>query len=463
MADNELLGIDGSMLPFSLEAEQAVLGSLLIDSNCIINVADILSPNNFYVPQHVSIYTVILEMYSNSRPVDPVTVLEELKTQGVYDDAGGKKYLYELAQAVPTTANIETYANIIKDKYYVRSLILAARKIISDASAENVNAGELLDSAEQSIYEIRQDRRTGGLVSLSEVITGETMIRVGKLANPETRKEFEGLSTGFSGIDKITTGLHKSDLIILGARPGMGKTAMALNLALNVAKGDRKPVVCIFSLEMTRDQLATRLVSTQGLIQSTKMRTGELDKNDWKRFSEACDKLSHTRIYLDETSNITVPEIKARLRRMKQVDLVIIDYLGLMQSNKQYNGNRALEMQEITGNLKIMAKELMVPVIACCQLNRGTETKGKSHRPALSDLRDSGSIEQDADSVWLLYREDYYRSDSSNPEELDATKAECIIAKNRHGSIDTVKLHWDGEYTRFTTPAFDRDDDEGMN
>lgn len=461
MADNELLGFDGSMLPFSLEAEQAVLGSLLIDSNCIMNVADILSPNNFYVPQHISIYTVILEMYSNSRPIDAITVLEELKEQGVYDDAGGKKYLYELAQSVPTTANVESYAKIIKDKYYIRSLILAARKIINDASAENVNAGELLDSAEQSIYEIRQNRQTNGLVSLSEVLTGETMIRVGKLANPETRKEFEGLPTGFSDIDKITTGLHRSNLIILGARPGMGKTAMALNIALNVASNKSKPYVCIFALEMTSDELASRLVSTQGLIESTKLRTGELDKSEWKRFSEACDVLSHTNIFIDATPQLTVSEIKARLRRMKQVDLVIVDHIGLMKPMKNYKGNRVLEIQEISNNLKIMAKSLNVPVIACCQLNRGTEVKGKAHRPALADLRDSGAIEQDADLVWLLYREDYYRSDAKNPEELDVTKAECIIAKNRHGSTGTAKLHWDGDYTRFTTPAFDRDDEDG--
>ncbi|MGN0556258.1 MAG: replicative DNA helicase [Acutalibacteraceae bacterium] len=459
MADNELLNTEGGLLPFSLEAEQAVLGSVLIDPSCVVTLADILKADNFYLPQHVAIYNIIWDMYSMSKPIDPVTVLEELKKQGVYDDAGGKSYLLQLAQGVPTTANVESYANIIKEKYYVRSLILAAREIISSASNADVDANLLLDRAEQSIYEIRQGRENGGLKSLREVITGETMDRIDKLSHEETRAEFEGISTGFSGIDRMTTGLHKSDLIILGARPGMGKTSMALNLAANVASREDKPTVCIFSLEMTREQLAERLIANEASIVSTKLRTGQLDGDEWKRFAQACDLLSNTNIYLDETSNITVPEIKARLRRMRKVDLVIIDYLGLMHSSKEYNGNRALEMAEITRNLKIMAKELMVPVIACAQLNRGTEAKGKSHRPALSDLRDSGSIEQDADSCWFLYREMYYASDSGNPEELDNTKAECIIAKNRHGEVGTVYLHWDGQFTRFTTPAYIREEE----
>ena len=282
------------------------------------------------------------------------------------------------------------------------------------------------------------------------------MDRIDKLTHEETKAEFMGISTGFSGIDRMTTGLHKSDLIVLGARPGMGKTSMALNLATNVALTPQKPTVCIFSLEMTREQLAERLIANEASIKSTKLRTGELDKDDWQRFAQACDLLSNTNIYLDETSGITVPEIKAKLRRLRQVDLVIIDYLGLMRSSKEkeYQGNRAREMQEITGNLKIMAKELGVPIIACAQLNRGTEAKGKSHKPALADLRDSGSIEQDADSVWFLYRETYYQSDSKNPEELNDNKAECIIAKNRHGEVGTVELHWDGQFTRFTTPEY---------
>lgn len=455
MAENELLNADVSMLPFSLEAEQAVLGSLLIDSNCIITVADILKPDNFYLPQHVAIYSAIWDMYSNSKPIDAVTVLDELQKRGVYDDAGGKAYLLELAQGVPTTVNVESYANIIKEKYYVRSLILAAREIIGQASNLDVDANLLLDRAEQSIFEIRQGRENGGLKHIREVINGETIDRIDKLSNEETRKEFEGISTGFTGIDRYTTGLHKSDLIILGARPGMGKTAMALNLAMNVALGSDK-TVCVFSLEMTREQLVERFISNEASIELKKLRSGQLERDEWKRFSQACDRLSKTNIYLDETSDITVPEIKARLRRMKKCDLVIIDYLGLMHGTKDFGGQRAQEMAEITRNLKIMAKEINVPVIACAQLNRGTEAKGKSHRPELSDLRDSGSIEQDADSVWFLYREMYYQGDSNNPEELDETKAECIIRKNRHGETGTVHLRWDGQYTRFTTPEYSR-------
>lgn len=458
MADELLLNADGATLPFSLEAEQAVLGSVLIDPSCIITIADILKPENFYLPQHVAMYKIIYEMYSLSKPIDVVTVLAELKKQGVYDDAGGKEYLLQLGKIVPTTANIESYANIIKEKYYVRSLILASRDIIAQAADEGVDANLLLDKAEQSIYEIRQGRENGGLKHIKDVITGETMERIDKLTHEDTKAEFVGISTGFSGIDKLTTGMHRSDLIILGARPGMGKTSMALNIASNVVRSDPTRTVCIFSLEMTREQLAERLIANEASIVSSKLRTGELDDDEWKRFAKACGLLSETNIYLDETPGITVPEIKARLRRMRRVDLVIIDYLGLMHSNKDYGSARALEMQEITTNLKAMAKELMVPVIACAQLNRGTETKGKSHRPMLSDLRDSGSIEQDADTVWFLYREVYYSSDSNNPEELDKSQATCIIAKNRHGEVGDVPLHFDGQFTRFTTPEFIHDD-----
>ena len=359
---------------------------------------------------------------------------------------------------MPTTVNVESYANIIKEKYYVRSLILAAREIIGQAANQDVDANLLLDRAEQSIFEIRQGRENGGLKHIRDVINSETIDHIDKLSNEETRKEFEGISTGFSGIDRYTTGLHKSDLIVLGARPGMGKTAMALNLAMNVALGSNK-TVCVFSLEMTREQLVERFISNEASIELKKLRSGQLERDEWKRFSQACDRLSKTDIFLDETSDITVPEIKARLRRMKKCDLVIIDYLGLMHGTKDFGGQRALEMAEITRNLKIMAKEINVPVIACAQLNRGTEAKGKSHRPELSDLRDSGSIEQDADSVWFLYREMYYQGDSSNPDELDETKAECIIRKNRHGETGTVHLRWDGQFTRFSTPEYNRDEE----
>jgi replicative DNA helicase len=270
------------------------------------------------------------------------------------------------------------------------------------------------------------------------------------MANPETREEYIGIPSGIGDLDKMITGLNKSDLIILGARPGMGKTSFALNIARNVAVNAGK-TVCFFSLEMTRDQLAQRMLSSEAGIKSEKLRTGELDADEWTRLAQAGDNLSKANIYFDETSAITVPEMKAKLRRMKKVDLVIIDYLGLMKSAKATE-NRVQEVSEITRNLKIMAKELKVPVIACAQLSRGTETKGKSHKPALSDLRESGSIEQDADIVLFLYRDTYYDSEKADDEDRsDPNKAECIVAKNRHGEIGTIDMHWDGQFTRFTS------------
>jgi replicative DNA helicase len=271
------------------------------------------------------------------------------------------------------------------------------------------------------------------------------------MANPETRKDYIGIPSGIGALDKMITGLNKSDLIILGARPGMGKTSFALNIVRNVAVGTGK-TVCFFSLEMTRDQLAQRMLSSEAGIKSEKLRTGELDDNEWARLAQAGENLSKANIFFDESSAITVPEMKAKLRRMKPApDLVVVDYLGLMKSAKSTE-NRVQEVSEITRNLKIMAKELKIPVICCAQLSRGTEVKGKSHKPMLSDLRESGSIEQDADIVLFLYREKYYDNEKKDDEDMgDPNKAECIVAKNRHGEVGTVELYWDGQFTRFTS------------
>ena len=450
MADNKLLmDLDGQRLPYSLEAEQSVLGAIIIDPQSIELVATQLKPEYFYIPQHREIYKTLSSMFELSRTIDFVTLLEKLKDNGVYDEAGGKAYITELAQIVPTSANILTYVAIIRERYYTRSLILAAQNIITDASESAMDAERLIDSAEQRIYEIRQGRDVSGLTHIGQVIKDETYDRLEKMNDPETRDEFVGLPTGIGELDKVITGLHKSDLIIVGARPGMGKTSFALNIARNVAF--KKKRVCFFSLEMTRDQLAQRLLSSEAMIPSTKLRTGELSSEEWVRLANAGSELSNTEIYLDETAGITVPEMKAKLRRMKKVDLVVIDYLGLMHSAKRTE-NRVQEVQEITGSLKIMAKELKVPVMVCAQLSRGTEAKGKSHIPALSDLRESGSIEQDADIVMFLYRETYYDNEKSeNDAPSDPNSAKCIVAKNRHGELTTVDLHWDGQFTRFAS------------
>lgn len=451
MAELErLIDLEGLALPYSLEAEQSVLGAMLIDPKSINQVADFLKPDYFYIPQHKEIFTALINMFELNMTIDFVTLLERLKTSGTYDEAGGKAYLTQLVQMVPSSANIETHATIIRERYYVRSLIIASRQIIKEASEGTTDANLLLDSAEQRIYEIRQSRSTSGLKHIKDVIQQETYDRLVKISNPETRKDYIGIPSGISDLDKVITGLNKSDLIILGARPGMGKTSFALNIARNVAVNEKK-TVCFFSLEMTRDQLAQRMLSNEASIKSEKLRTGELTTDEWTRLAQAGESLSKADIYFDESSNITVPEMKAKLRRLKRVDLVIIDYLQLMRSAKRVE-NRVQEVSDITRNLKIMAKELNIPVIVCAQLSRATEAKGKSHKPGLADLRESGSIEQDADIVLFLYREDYYSLQEDDPQaERNENKAECIVAKNRHGETKTVELFWDGRFTRFTS------------
>ena len=447
---NIVFDLDGGRVPYSVDAEQAVLGSLIIDPKCISDVAVMVRAEYFYLPQHKDIYSAITSMYELNQSIDIISLLERLKKSGVYDDAGGKAYLTQLVEKVPSSASVLTYVGIMREHYYARSLMGAAKNIIKDVSENLMDSSQMLDNAEQRIYEIRQGRDISGLTHIKDVISGETYDRLSKMADPETRDDYIGIPSGIGELDKMITGLNKSDLIILGARPGMGKTSFALNIARNVAVNAGK-TVCFFSLEMTRDQLAQRMLSSEAAIKSEKLRTGELDVDEWTRLTQAGENLSKAELYFDETSSITVPQMKAKLRRMKRVDLVVIDYLGLMHSSKNID-NRVHEVSEITRSLKIMAKELKVPIIACAQLSRGTEAKGKSHKPALSDLRDSGSIEQDADIVLFLYRDAYYDGEKAADEDKsDESKAECIVAKNRHGETGIIPLHWDGEHTRFTS------------
>lgn len=452
MSDNKLIySLDGGRLPYSVEAEQAILGSILVDPSCITDIADQVKIDYFHIPQHKEIYSAMSSMYELSRTIDFVSLLENLRENGVYDEAGGKAYLTQLVQTVPSASNVLTYVSIVRERYMMRSLMTVAQEIIKDINEASVDSGKMIDRAEQKIFEIRQGREVSGLTHIKEVILNETYDRLSKMADPETRKDYIGIPCGIGELDRMITGLNKSDLIILGARPGMGKTSFALNIARNVAVNTNR-TVCFFSLEMTRDQLAQRMLSSEAGIKSEKLRTGELDDKEWARLAQAGDALSKANIYFDETSTITVPEMKAKLRRLKPApDLVIIDYLGLMKSAKATE-NRVQEVSEISRNLKIMAKELRIPVIACAQLSRGTEAKGKSHKPALSDLRESGSIEQDADIVLFLYRDTYYDNEKTDDEDKsDPNRAECIVAKNRHGEIGTIDMHWDGQFTRFTS------------
>lgn len=434
-------------MPFSPEAEQSVLGAILLDSSCLDRVTEFLPrPDYFYQVNNALIYEVMLDLFTTGRPVDFVTVLEQLKQNDSFDESTGKVYLMQLAQIVPSISNVESYAKIVRDKYDVRTLILAAREILEDASQGAADASTLLDSAEQRIFDIRRGKNMQGLQPLNEVII-ETFDRLDRLNSPD-RDLYKGIPTGIRELDDTITGLNRSDLIILAARPGMGKTSFALNIARHAAVTAQKRVA-FFSLEMAREQLASRLLATESLVSGTKLRTGELNDGEWARLIEGGDILSKASIYLDDNSSITVPEMKAKIRRLKNVDLVIIDYLQLMNSAKRID-NRVQEISEITRNLKIMAKELNVPVIALSQLARASE-KRTEHRPVLSDLRDSGSIEQDADIVLFLYREDYYQNENPPGEDSDRNSGECIVAKNRHGELKTVSLHWQGEFMRFTS------------
>ncbi len=450
--DRVILDHEGG-LAFDIDAEQAVLGSILIDPACFNDLVIQISDEYFYIPQHKQIYKALANMLEMNMKIDYIALVDRLKKSGTYDEAGGKAYLKELVQRVPSSANVLTYAAIVRERYFARALIEASREIIKDATENTTEGDRLLESAEQRIYDIRQGRIVSGLEHIKAVIENETYDRLLKITNPVTKQDYVGIPTGIGELDRKITGLNKSDLIILGARPGMGKTSFALNIVRNVAMQAGK-TVAFFSLEMTRDQLAQRMLSGEAAIKSEKLRTGELDADEWNRLAEASANLSKANIYFDESSGITVAEMKAKLRRMKNVDLCVVDYLGLMHSPRRTD-NRVQEISEITRSLKIMAKELNIPVIVCAQLSRATESKTlKSHKPALSDLRDSGSIEQDADIVLFLYRETYYDNEKAeDAQKGDPNKAECIVAKNRHGEIGSVELYWDGRYTRFTSPA----------
>lgn len=448
------LGFDDMSLPYSLEAEQAVLGAILMEPSCINQAVIYVKSEYFFLPQHKAIFSIMQNIDAAGGKIDPLIVLEGLKKEKIYDDAGGKNYLFQLSQVVPSTENIESYAKIVREKFYIRTLINTSREIVQEASETDESADTLLDSAEQKIYNIRQGRVTGGPSLLGDIIVGDVYERLKKLSSDDA-DDYKGFTTGFPDLDKVTTGLNKSDLIIVGARPAMGKTSFALNLARNAAVMAGKKVV-FFSLEMTKEQLAQRVLATEARIEGQKMRTGEIQGEEWKRIAAATSVLAGCKFYIDDTSIITVPEMKARVRRLKDVDLIVIDYLQLMKS-AQRTDNRVQEVSEITRNLKLMAKDLGVPVITLAQLSRSTEARGKAHRPQLADLRESGSIEQDADIVLMLYRDEYYDSDRDNTDDRAENEddhngvnvAEVIVAKNRHGSTGTVELTWNPDYTMF--------------
>ncbi|ANU54448.1 replicative DNA helicase [Acutalibacter muris] len=439
----------GLSMPFNLDAEQSVLGAVLLDAECLSVVAEVLPrAEYFYAVNNQLIYGAMLEMYTLGQPVDFVTVLEKLRESPDFDQEQGRVYLVQLAQLVPSVSSVETYARIVRDKYEIRTLMQAVRGILEEASAGTEESSLLLDSAEQRIYEIRQGKQVEGLKPIREILL-ETYDRLDLLNSPD-RDKYRGIPTGIGLLDSTITGLNRSDLIVLAARPGVGKTSFGLNIARHASVVSKRRVA-FFSLEMSREQLASRLLSTEASVEGTKLRSGDLNDDEWTRIIEAGDILGKAELYFDDAPGITVPQMKAKVRRLKNVDLVIVDYLQLMSGGKKTD-NRVNEISDITRNLKIMAKELDVPVIAMSQLRRPTE-RSKDHRPGLSELRDSGSIEQDADIVIFLHREAYNAASEGGEvtEDMDTSAAQIIVAKNRHGATIDIDVHWQAEYMRFTS------------
>lgn len=429
-------------MPFSLEAEQSLLGSILIDPACMDDIAATITADDFYMPEHTEIFRAMQSMYLKSKSIDVVTLIEELVQSGTYDESGGREYLRLVADAVPTAANARDYANIIRDKAILRQLIEAGEDIAEAAYAGDDEAETLVEYAEGKIFRIAEGRENKSFVhirdALIQVYDRLTMLQ----QNPDALR---GTPTGFEALDNVIVGMGEADLVLVGARPGMGKTSFAMNVATEAALKTKK-TVCVFNLEMSADQLANRMLSSEAQIDSYKMRSGKLDPEDWNAIAHASSRLAETEILIDDTPGITVMGMRSKLRRVKNLGLVVVDYLGLMQSDRR-NDNRVQEVSEISRGLKLLAKELKVPVVCCAQLSRGPENR-PDKRPVLSDLRDSGAIEQDADIVLFLYRDEYYKE-----ETVDQSVAEVIVAKNRHGSLDRVKLGWIGRFTKFTNLA----------
>ena len=441
---NELI----KRLPFSMPAEQSLLGAILIDPVSITQVADLLNSEDFYLEEHKQIYLEMQELFMANSEIDVVTLIDMLVTKGVYNKSGGEDYIRTLTDAVPDALNIKDYARIVKEKSVLRQLIAACTEISEAAYSEQESVTDIIDHAENLIFNIAQGKDTKGFRHIKDVL-GDVYAHLHDL---NTNKEAtQGTQTGFSALDRVLAGMGKSDLVLVGARPGMGKTSFALNIATNVAKQTKK-AVCIFSLEMSADQLVNRVLSSEALVNSYSLRTGELAPADWENLARAAGELAGCDILIDDTSGLTVTAMKAKLRRVKNLGLVVIDYLGLMSGDK-HTENRVQEVSEISRSLKIMAKELMVPVVCCAQLSRGPESR-TDKKPMLSDLRDSGAIEQDADTVIFLYRSEYYKTDEAGQ---DTSIAEIIVAKNRHGAQGTVNMGWNGQFTKFVTIADDRD------
>lgn len=431
-------------MPHDTTAEQATLGSMLIDEGCIPSVIEELKPEDFYLKQNRDIYVAIYSMFSRSQTIDPVTVMEQMRLDGTYDEANTRGYMFQLMEITPTAQNVMQYVEIVKDKALLRRIAETAGDI-SAAIAEGGTKGEtVLELAEQRVFAIRQGRGSQGLIPVSEAVK-DVFNRLAELTKSES--DIPGLSTGLHDLDRRISGLNKSDLILLAARPGMGKTSLALNILLEAGKKSGKTAV-FFSLEMSREQLAMRLLSSESFIDNKKLVLGNLTPDDWGKLVDAAAVLNVSNILLDDNPSLTVADMNAKCRRVDNLGLVIIDYLQLMTSaggKNNYSGeSRQQVVSDISRSLKIMAKELNVPVLCMSQLSRANESR-QDKRPMLSDLRESGAIEQDADIVMFIYRDDYYKETTENHNQ-----AEIIVAKNRHGETGTVYLQWLPEFTAFS-------------
>ena len=433
----------GKVPPHDVEAEQAVIGSMLTDMEAVISSIEVLKPEDFYREDNKLIYTAMVNLYTRSEPIDLITVKSELESMGKFDQVGGIEYLAELPEKVPTTANASKYIKIVEEKSTLRRLIKTANEIIELGYDPTEDLEDIMEGAEKKIFNLMQDKNQKGYTPIKDVLV-DSFTNLEELYN--RKQHITGVPTGFIDLDYRTAGLHGSEFILIAARPAMGKSAFVLNIAANAALKANVPVA-IFSLEMSKEQMVNRILCSEAMVDSNKVRTGKLEEEDWAKLAEAIGPLSEAEIYIDDTPGISITEIRARCRKLKlekNIGLVIIDYLQLVQgSSKRALGSREQEIAEISRSLKILAKELDVPVIALSQLSRAVEQR-PDHRPMLSDLRESGSIEQDADIVMFLYRDDYYNEDS---EKKDI--AEVIIAKQRSGSTGTVDLRWMGSYTKF--------------
>lgn len=442
MAETEIpMDLSGREMPYSREAEQAVIGSILTDSQSVAEAAEIINADDFYYAQNREIFSTVMDLFNENSAIDFVTVSNRLAQNDKLDAVGGVVYLRNAAANVPTTHHVGYYSEIIKEKSTLRMLIRSANSITNMAYDGTDGSDNILQRSEQLLYDVAAGHETNDIVPIKNVMMESYQTLV---ANSQSKGGITGLNTGFDELNRRTGGFHGGELILIAGRPGMGKSSFAVNIAEHVAINDRN-TVAIFNLEMPKEQIVNRILCSQAMVNSIKMRTGDMDGDDWEKIGDVVNKVASAPIYIDDTASVTVSQIRAKCRRLKQTKnlaLVVIDYLQLMQSGKR-SDSRQQEISEISRSLKILSKELNVPVIALSQLSRASESRSDK-RPMLSDLRESGAIEQDADMVMFLYRDDYYNKDTE-----EKNLAECIIAKHRSGETGMFKLGWRGEYTKF--------------